>query len=101
MNNPYENNEQPLECAGCADEATMTAVVEGETTPLCADCFHDSTFICPDCNDRFWQCDGVRIFVSPLLWCRPCADAKDDAINRSWQQVRDEHKDHFHQVRRG
>jgi hypothetical protein len=92
MNNPYENDESPLECAGCALEATMTAVVEGETTPLCSGCLTESTFTCVDCRERFWSCYAVAVY-DKFDRCKSCADQKESAFKRSWQQRADEFRD--------
>ncbi len=100
MSNLYESDESPLDCAGCAEPPTTAEIVAGKLTPLCSDCFHDSTFVCPDCSERHWSAYGVRVFVSPSLYCQPCAKVKDDGINASWQARQDEHRDEFQQRRR-
>lgn len=100
MTDPRFDDSTPLECSGCAEPAHMTAVVDGKTTPLCPDCLHDSTFVCGNCTERFWSCDGRRLYVSASLYCPKCFTAIDDAAHQTWQQRQDEHKDRMNQERR-
>lgn len=92
--NPYEEDESPLECGGCADDAHLTAYIDGVKTPICPDCLHDSTFICPDCAERFWSCDGDRVYGTNTLYCRPCAKRQPELVEGRMREHRvDEQRD--------
>jgi hypothetical protein len=100
MIEPRFDDESPLECSGCAEPTQAEAIVDGKRTPICAECHHDSTFVCAGCSDRFWSADGARLYVSPSLYCHQCHKERADGASVSWQQRQDEHKDRFQQVRR-
>lgn len=100
MIEPRFDDSAPLECGGCAEPTDTTAVVARVTTPICADCLHDSTFVCAQCSERFWSVSGKRFYVSPALYCPDCFRVKDDACHASWQKHLDDAKDVINQVRR-
>lgn len=103
INEPRFDDTDPIQCGGCPEPAHCTAIVDGEVTPLCADCLHESTFICPDCPSleaRHWSCYGRRLYVSPALYCASCFKSKDDAAHASWAARQDEYRDDFQQERR-
>jgi hypothetical protein len=66
-------------CHMCGDDAVwMPMIAEGSILvdrPLCGGCTDDLTTLCPTCDHRIWQADGVRIYSSPDLYCRTCAEA--------------------------
>jgi hypothetical protein len=98
---PRFDDSSPLQCGGCSEPTDVTAVIEHQTTPICSDCFHDSTFVCAGCSDRFWSCDARRLYLSASLFCEACFKERDDAAHASWAARQDEHRDDFNNVRRG
>lgn len=100
MIDPRFDDSTPLECAGCAEPTEVTTVIDGQMTPICHDCLHDSTFICAGCVSRFWQVDGHRLYISPALYCGQCFRGVDDAAHQTWTARQDEHRDDFNQHRR-
>lgn len=68
-------------CAACgADAVGVAAITERDGAvhphPLCGRCFNDAVTECPNCDRMIWQRDGVRVFVSPTLYCRVCSDSQ-------------------------
>jgi hypothetical protein len=89
------------ECSGCGDPTDTTATINGQTQSVCANCLHDSVFTCPDCVERFWMSDGVRMTRSEIV-CGPCSAFRPlEIVGRMRELIRDQVKsDDFDQVRR-
>lgn len=93
-------------CVICGDDAVWApTIAEGsllKDVPLCGDCTDDKTAICPGCDHRIWQADGVRVYSTPDLYCRPCADKKEAAFVAGWlsEHRRDVNRDDFNDRRR-
>jgi hypothetical protein len=90
-------------CYHCGEDSVwLPTIAEGShlvERPLCGACSDDQTFICVDCGVRSWNADAAKVYDT-FNRCRPCADDKEDAFKRSWEQRQSEHKDDFQQTRR-
>lgn len=88
-------------CDRCGDDAVWApTILEGSRlsdVSLCGACTDDLTTLCPDCQHRIWQADGLRITGSPDLHCRDCA--KRDA-NLTAEFIRESRRDEMNDSRR-
>jgi hypothetical protein len=103
MINPYERDESPMDCSGCAGTPHTSELISGQRVLVCSACLHDSTFVCPDCpvhEHRHWIADGIRVYVSPTIYCGEHAKEKQDAAEQWWEQRQNEYKDEMNQERR-
>lgn len=88
-------------CDRCGDDSVWApTILEGSRfsdVPLCGACTDDLTTICPDCNHRIWQQDGIRITGSPDLYCRQCA-SRDATLTAEF--IRESRRDEANDARR-
>ena len=94
-------------CALCGDDAVwMPTIAEGSVltdVPLCGACSDDQTTLCPGCDHRIFQKDGIRVYSGPDLYCRSCSDKKEAAFVASWDRAhkQDVARDEMDSIRRG
>lgn len=84
-------------CHFCGERAQVEITVQTprgeyriETVPACHDCIHDLTAVCPTCEERIVQADGVRIYRSSTLHCISCAAQHPALIEGRYREMLDD-----------
>lgn len=60
-------------CGLCGDGPATWEQVEGQRIAVCDGCFESQIDTCPQCEQKFFLQNGVRIFASANLYCADCA----------------------------
>lgn len=98
---PTWDEQTGMACEGCGDAAAESVRVQGRMSdvPLCRECLHDLTTICPQCAQRFWQGEGQRI-EGNSLHCSRCAATHPVIVGElAAQLAADEARDEFNRTR--